>query len=92
MWLNISFLLKPKCEIVSVGLIILYPISTDIALSSFLMQALSKALTEDELVYLRAQFSLLEPNGDGSVSLDNFRMVTVVLFQSISVVYRTMRL
>jgi Ca2+-binding EF-hand superfamily protein len=40
------------------------------------MQALSKALTEDELVYLRAQFSLLEPNGDGSVSLDNFRMVT----------------
>ncbi|KAG5231509.1 calcium-dependent protein [Salix suchowensis] len=38
------------------------------------LKALSKALTEDELVYLRAQFSLLEPNGDGSVSLDNFRM------------------
>ena len=73
-------------------MIIVYCISADISLGSFLMQALSKALTEDELVYLRAQFSLLEPNGDGSVSLDNFRMVTVVLFQSISVVYRTMRL
>jgi hypothetical protein len=42
----------------------------------FLLQALSKALTEDELFYLRAQFNLLGPNGDGSVSLDNFRMVS----------------
>ncbi len=39
------------------------------------MQALSKALTEDELVYLRAQFVLLKPNGDGSVSYDNFKLV-----------------
>lgn len=38
------------------------------------LKALSKALTEDELVYLRAQFRLLEPNKDGSVSLENFRM------------------
>ncbi|OMO95982.1 hypothetical protein COLO4_15570 [Corchorus olitorius] len=37
-------------------------------------KALSKALTEDELVYLRAQFRLLEPNKDGSVSLENFKM------------------
>ncbi|OMO73141.1 hypothetical protein CCACVL1_17436 [Corchorus capsularis] len=37
-------------------------------------KALSKALTEDELVYLRAQFMLLEPNKDGSVSLENFKM------------------
>ncbi|KAK8702389.1 hypothetical protein V6N13_020745 [Hibiscus sabdariffa] len=36
-------------------------------------KALSKALTEDELVYLRAQFRLLEPNRDGSVSLENFK-------------------
>lgn len=39
------------------------------------LQALSKALTEDELGYLRAQFTLLEPNKDGRVSLDNFKMV-----------------
>ncbi|KAJ4842137.1 Cyclin-dependent kinase 4 [Turnera subulata] len=38
------------------------------------LKALSKALTEDELVYLRAQYSLLEPNKDGSVSFENFRM------------------
>ncbi|KAM7472336.1 hypothetical protein LguiA_010519 [Lonicera macranthoides] len=38
------------------------------------LRALSKALTEDELVYLRAQFTLMEPNKDGRVSLDNFKM------------------
>ncbi|XP_076888568.1 CDPK-related kinase 3-like [Bidens hawaiensis] len=38
------------------------------------LKALSKALTENELAYLRAQFMLLEPNKDGHVSLDNFRM------------------
>lgn len=39
-----------------------------------MLQALSKALTEDELIYLSAQFNLLEPK-DGCVSLDNFKMV-----------------
>ncbi|KAF6136238.1 hypothetical protein GIB67_001647 [Kingdonia uniflora] len=38
------------------------------------LKSLSKALTEDELVYLEAQFKLLEPNRDGRVSADNFRM------------------
>ncbi|KAJ7959412.1 CDPK-related kinase [Quillaja saponaria] len=37
------------------------------------VKALSKALKEYELVYLRAQFRLLEPK-DGCVSLDNFRV------------------
>ncbi|KAL2893355.1 CDPK-related kinase 3 [Bienertia sinuspersici] len=37
------------------------------------LKALSKALTEDELCYLRAQFALLEPNRDGRVSYENFR-------------------
>ncbi|KAK6121799.1 hypothetical protein DH2020_044412 [Rehmannia glutinosa] len=36
------------------------------------LKALSKALTEDELLYLGAQFELLEPK-DGYVSLNNFR-------------------
>lgn len=40
-----------------------------------LTQALSKALREDELLYLRLQFKLLEPR-DGFVSLDNFRTVS----------------
>ncbi|KAF3439809.1 hypothetical protein FNV43_RR18087 [Rhamnella rubrinervis] len=38
------------------------------------LKALSKALTEDELIYLRAQFRLLEPDGDGRISLRNFKM------------------
>ncbi|XP_059452532.1 CDPK-related kinase 6 isoform X1 [Corylus avellana] len=40
------------------------------------LKALSKALTEDELIYLRAQFGLLEPK-DGCVSLENFRAALV---------------
>ncbi|CAB4271655.1 unnamed protein product [Prunus armeniaca] len=36
------------------------------------LKALSKAITEDELYYLRAQFRLLDPK-HGYVSLDNFR-------------------
>ncbi|CAL0311290.1 unnamed protein product [Lupinus luteus] len=38
------------------------------------IQALSKALTKNELVYLEAQFRLLEPSRDGYVSLENFKM------------------
>ncbi|XP_020223947.1 CDPK-related kinase 3 isoform X1 [Cajanus cajan] len=41
------------------------------------VKALSKALPEDELPYLRAQFRLLEPNRDGHISLDNFKMALV---------------
>ncbi|CAN8284470.1 unnamed protein product [Cochlearia groenlandica] len=38
------------------------------------LKALAKALTENELFYLRSQFMLLGPNKDGSVSLENFKM------------------
>lgn len=38
------------------------------------LKALSKALTEDELVYIRSQFALLEPNKDARISFENFRM------------------
>nr|KYP45365.1 CDPK-related protein kinase [Cajanus cajan] len=37
------------------------------------LKALAKALTEDELIYLRAQFNLLEPK-EGYISLENFRV------------------
>ncbi|ONK59347.1 uncharacterized protein A4U43_C08F5500, partial [Asparagus officinalis] len=39
-----------------------------------LFKALFKDLTEDDLSYLRFQFKLLEPNKDGCVSFENFRM------------------
>ncbi|CAJ2667370.1 unnamed protein product [Trifolium pratense] len=38
------------------------------------LKALSKALPDEELTYLRAQFSLLEPR-DGFVSLENFTVM-----------------
>ncbi|KAJ7951364.1 CDPK-related kinase [Quillaja saponaria] len=41
------------------------------------LKALSKALREDELAYLRAQFRLLGPNRDGHISLENFKMALV---------------
>lgn len=41
----------------------------------FSVQALSKALSEDELLYLQLQFNLLEPNKDGLISLENFQTV-----------------
>ncbi|KAL8148465.1 CDPK-related kinase 3-like [Apium graveolens] len=37
------------------------------------LKALSKALTQDHIIYLRAQFNHLEPK-DGFVTLDNFRL------------------
>ncbi|WOK95170.1 CDPK-related kinase 3 isoform X1 [Canna indica] len=38
------------------------------------LKALSKALTEDELFYLKLQFQLLAPNKDGQISLENLQM------------------
>ncbi|XP_042400990.1 CDPK-related kinase 3-like [Zingiber officinale] len=46
----------------------------DFGLSNFVKPALSKALIEDQLFYLRSQFKLLAPNGEGHISFDNFRM------------------
>ncbi|WOK98999.1 CDPK-related kinase 3-like isoform X1 [Canna indica] len=37
------------------------------------LKALSKTLTEKELVYIRSQFNLLEPDRDGFISFANFR-------------------
>ncbi|CAN8321250.1 unnamed protein product [Cochlearia groenlandica] len=38
------------------------------------LKALSKTLTTDEIVYLQTQFSLLAPNKDGFITLDNIRL------------------
>ncbi|XP_075654595.1 CDPK-related kinase 5 [Castanea sativa] len=46
--------------------------------SSFLrkaaLQALSKTLTVDELFYLKEQFALLEPNKNGTISLESIKV------------------
>lgn len=39
-------------------------------------QALSKTLTVDELIYLKGQFALLEPNKNGCITLENIKTVS----------------
>ncbi|KAF5752918.1 CROOKED family protein [Tripterygium wilfordii] len=43
------------------------------ALRKAALRALSKTLTVDELFYLKEQFSLLEPNKNGTISLENIK-------------------
>ncbi|XP_020578892.1 CDPK-related kinase 5-like [Phalaenopsis equestris] len=38
------------------------------------LRALSKTLTMDDLVYLKGQFNLLEPNKNGCITLENVKM------------------
>lgn len=57
-----------------------YPICLMFFLLPCIFQALSKALTEDQLFYLGSQFKLLAPNREGHISFDNFRMVSLVEF------------
>ncbi|CAI0553733.1 unnamed protein product [Linum tenue] len=42
------------------------------------LRALSKTLTVDELFFLKEQFALLEPNKNGTISLDNIKSWGVV--------------
>ncbi|PPS07296.1 hypothetical protein GOBAR_AA13350 [Gossypium barbadense] len=41
------------------------------------LRALSKTLTVDELFYLKEQFALLEPNKNGTISLENIKAVLI---------------
>ncbi|KAL8200593.1 hypothetical protein R6Q57_011932 [Mikania cordata] len=44
------------------------------ALRKAAIRALVKTLATDELIYLKAQFSLLEPSKNGSISIENIKM------------------
>jgi len=43
-------------------------------------QALSKALTVDEQIYLKEQFALLEPNKNGTINLENIKAVGILFY------------
>lgn len=69
--------LRDECRAIPLDILIYKLVKSYLHATPFkraALKSLSKALTEDELVYLRSQFRLLEPNKDGRVSLDNFRM------------------
>ncbi|KAK7307609.1 hypothetical protein VNO77_40830 [Canavalia gladiata] len=42
------------------------------------LRALSKTLTGDELFYLKEQFALLEPNKNGTISLENIKAALMI--------------
>lgn len=42
------------------------------------MQALSKTLSIDEQGYFKIQFALLEPNKNGTISLENIKEVRII--------------
>lgn len=53
------------------------------------MQALSKTLSIDEQSYFKIQFALLEPNKNGTISLENIKEVCIIslVFHFSAIVY-----
>lgn len=46
----------------------------------YILQALAKTLTANQLFYLREQFELLGPNKNGYISLQNLKTVGILTF------------
>lgn len=74
MWIFIVSSSNTLCIIVTFSAS-LYNIKCYLLLSLFVVQALSRTLTEDELYYMKEQFALLEPNKNGTISLESIKAV-----------------
>lgn len=70
-WLRNTSDVKPPLDILIFKLMKAYMRSSPLRKAA--LRALSKTLTADELYYLREQFALLEPNKNGTISLDNIK-------------------
>lgn len=66
----------PFCIINNVFIIVGITSCVTLSCIFFNLQALSKTLTFDELVYLKEQFSLLEPSTNGFISIEAFKTVS----------------
>lgn len=71
-WIKNSCNVKIPLDILVLKLMKAYMRSS--ALRKAALRALSKTLTVDELFYLKEQFSLLEPNKNGTISLENIKV------------------
>nr|XP_019707109.1 CDPK-related protein kinase [Elaeis guineensis] len=71
-WIRNCSDIKPPLDILTFRLIKAYMRSSSLRKAA--LRALSKTLTVDELLYLKGQFSLLEPNKNGCITLDNIKM------------------
>ncbi|CAB4287457.1 unnamed protein product [Prunus armeniaca] len=70
-WLKNSNEVKVPLDILIFKLMKVYMRSS--ALRKAALRSLSKTLTVDELSYLKEQFALLEPNKNGTISLENIK-------------------
>ncbi|KAG5621382.1 hypothetical protein H5410_006600 [Solanum commersonii] len=70
-WIKNSHDVEVPLDILIFKLIKTYMRSS--ALRKAALRALSKTLTVDELVHLKEQFALLEPNKNGTINLDNIK-------------------
>ncbi|CAI9780764.1 unnamed protein product [Fraxinus pennsylvanica] len=71
-WINNSNDYKVPLDILVFKLMKVYMRSSPLRKAA--LRAISKTLTEDELFYLKEQFALLEPNKNGTISLDNIKV------------------
>ncbi|KAG6666301.1 CDPK-related kinase 5-like [Carya illinoinensis] len=70
-WIKRSNAVKVPLDILTFKLMKAYMRSSSLRKAA--LRALSKTLTVDELFYLKEQFALLEPNRNGTISLDNMK-------------------
>ncbi|EPS59806.1 hypothetical protein M569_14999, partial [Genlisea aurea] len=74
-WIKNTINIEVPLDISTLKLMKTYMRSSPLRKSA--LRALSKTLTEDELYYLRQQFALLEPNKNGSISLETIKTVRI---------------
>ncbi|KAJ9170728.1 hypothetical protein P3X46_018816 [Hevea brasiliensis] len=70
-WIRSSIEVKVPLDILIFKLMKAYMRSSSLRKAA--LRALSKTLTVDELYYLKEQFTLLEPNKNGTISLENIK-------------------
>ncbi|ONK75648.1 uncharacterized protein A4U43_C03F19090 [Asparagus officinalis] len=71
-WIRSSSEIKVPLDILIFRLLKSYMRSSSLRKSA--LRALSKTLAVDELIYLKEQFALLEPNKNGCITLENIKM------------------
>ncbi|CAI9272545.1 unnamed protein product [Lactuca saligna] len=71
-WIRNGHEIKPPFDISILRFVKRYICSSSLRKAT--LQALSKTVTFDDLVYLKEQFSLLEPNNSGYISVETFKM------------------
>uniref|UniRef100_A0A6N2KWA3 Protein kinase domain-containing protein n=1 Tax=Salix viminalis TaxID=40686 RepID=A0A6N2KWA3_SALVM len=78
-WIKNSNEVKVPLDILILKLMRAYMRSSSLRKAA--LKALSKTLTVDELFYLKEQFVLLEPNKNGTISLENIKALNALQYR-----------